>query len=96
MVAGLIAVTVANEEVIAHPREVAFPLLSVLLFGGPILYLLVEGWFLRAVLRIQPRLRLLGSAALGVLGFATATAPLAIGLLLTAATLAILAVIDRP
>ena len=96
MVAGLIAVAVANEEVIAHPRESASPILGVLLYGGPILYLLAEGWYLWAVLRILPRLRLIGCAALVLLGFATSTAPLSVALPLVGASLAIMAILDRP
>src|SRR5207249_535684 len=45
MVAGLIVVAVANEQVIAHPRGHASTALS-LLYGGPILYLVAQGWYL--------------------------------------------------
>lgn len=39
MVAGLIAVAVANKEVIAHPQGQTLFALSLLLAGGPILFL---------------------------------------------------------
>ena len=49
MVAGLVAVAVANEEVIGHPHEAISVVLRVLLFGGPVLFLLAEGWYIRVV-----------------------------------------------
>jgi low temperature requirement protein LtrA len=96
MVAGLVAVAVANEEVIAHPREHDSTVLSVLLYGGPILFLLAKGWYFWYVLQVWPRLRLIGSAALVVAGFVTVTAPPYVALILVGATLAILALLDRP
>ncbi len=48
-VAGLIAVAVANEMVISHPHEHGLPALSLLLGGGPILFLAAQGWYLWAV-----------------------------------------------
>src|SRR5207248_6791921 len=64
MVAGLIAVAVANEQVIAHPHGQATAALSLLLYGGPILYLVAQGWYLWAAPGVLPHLRLIGSAAL--------------------------------
>jgi low temperature requirement protein LtrA len=96
MVAGLIALAVANEVVIAHPRESASSILRVLLYGGPVLYLLAQGWYFWAVLQVRPRLRLIGSAALALLGFATLSAPLAVSSILMVASLAIMALVDRP
>jgi low temperature requirement protein LtrA len=49
MVAGLIAVAVANELVIVHPREHVSLALSLLLAGGPMLFLAAQGWYLRAI-----------------------------------------------
>jgi low temperature requirement protein LtrA len=95
MVAGLIAVAVANEMVIAHPHGRAAAALSSLLCGGPILFLIAQGWYLRAVPRVRPRLRLTGSAALLLVGLATLTAPPYVALILVGASLAILAVPDR-
>jgi low temperature requirement protein LtrA len=95
MVAGLIAVAVANEQVIAHPHGAASVALSMLLYGGPILYLVAQGWYLWAVPRVSLRLRLIGSAALVLVGFATLSAPPYVALILVGATLWILAVLDR-
>lgn len=60
MVAGLIAVAVANEEVIAHPHGHPSFSLSLLLGGGPILFLTAQGWYLWAVPKVQPQLHLIG------------------------------------
>jgi low temperature requirement protein LtrA len=95
MVAGLIALAVANEEIILHPHEPIPLVLRVLLFGGPLLFLLAEGWYIWVVLRIQPRLRLIGSAGLVLLGLATVAAPPVVALSLVAASLAILAILDQ-
>ena len=53
MVAGLIAVAVANEEVIAHPQGQTSFSLSLLLAGGPILFLAAQGWYLLAVPKVR-------------------------------------------
>ncbi|HZB95748.1 MAG TPA: low temperature requirement protein A, partial [Herpetosiphonaceae bacterium] len=96
MVAGLIAIAVADEEVIAHPQVPTSVILSVLLYGGPILFLLAQGWYFWVVLQVQPRLHMIESAALVVLGFATLPMPRSVALMLTAASLAIVAILDRP
>ena len=96
MVAGLIAVAVANEEVIAHPQADASATLSLLLYGGPILFLVAEGWYFWAVLQVRPRLRLVGSAALVLVGFAAVWVPPYVALILAGASLTTLAILDRP
>jgi low temperature requirement protein LtrA len=96
MVAGLIAVAVANEEVIANPQGATTPVLNVLLYGGPILFLLAQGWYFQVALHIWPRLRTIGIAVLVVLGFVTLSLPRDGALLLTSISLAIMAVLDRP
>jgi low temperature requirement protein LtrA len=48
MVAGLIAVAVANEIVISHPQGDSSFSLGLLLFGGSILHLIAQGWYLQA------------------------------------------------
>lgn len=94
MVAGLIAVAVANEEVIAHPLEHQSIILSVLLYGGPILYLLAQSWYYRYILKVWPHLHLIGSVALLMVGFAALTAPIYVGLILVAACLTTLSIFD--
>jgi low temperature requirement protein LtrA len=95
MVAGLIAVAVANEQVIAHPHGHASAALSLLLYGGPILYLVAQGWYLWAVPRVSPRPRLIGSVALVLVGFAASSAPPYVALILVGVSLTILAMLDR-
>ena len=51
-VAGLIAVAVGNELVIAHPQSQVSMALSLVLFGGPLLYLLSQTVYLWAVLAL--------------------------------------------
>ena len=67
-VAGLIAVAVGNELVIAHPHDQTSLALSLVLFGGPLLYLLSQTVYLWAVLGTRSRPRLAGLAALAVTG----------------------------
>ena len=95
MVAGLIAVAVANEMVIAHPHGHASAALSLLLCGGPILFLVAQGWYSWLVLQVWSRLRLIGSAALVLVGIAALAAPSYVALILVAASLTILALLDR-
>ncbi len=95
MVAGLIAVAVPNEEVIAHPHEHGSLALSLLLGGGPILFLAAQGWYLWAVPNIQSHLHLVGGIALLLVGFATLVTPAYIALILVGASLASLAIIDQ-
>jgi low temperature requirement protein LtrA len=67
-VTGLIAVAVANELVIAHPHGQTSIILSLLLFGGPLLYLLSQTVYLWAVAGRRSLTRLAGIAALVVAG----------------------------
>jgi low temperature requirement protein LtrA len=95
MVAGLIIVAVANERVIAHPHGHTSAALSLLLYGGPILYLVAQGWYLWAVPGVLSPLRLIGCAALVVAALGTMSAPPAVALMLVGAALWTLAVLDR-
>jgi low temperature requirement protein LtrA len=47
VVAGLIALAVANEVVIAHPAEHPSGFVAMLMTAGAASYLLVQGWYLR-------------------------------------------------
>ncbi len=67
-VTGLIAVAVGNELVIAHPHGHAPVTLSMVLFGGPLLYLLSQTAYLWAVIGIRSPARLAGIAALLLAG----------------------------
>jgi low temperature requirement protein LtrA len=95
MVAGLIAVAVVNEEVIAHPQGQTSFALSLLLGGGPILFLVAQGWYLWAVPNVRSRLHVIGGVALLLVGLATLAVPPYIALLLVGTSLAILAILSR-
>jgi low temperature requirement protein LtrA len=95
LVAGLIVLAVANEEVIAHPHGHTSIELSLLLAGGPVLFLAAQGWYLWAVPKVRPRLHMIGVGALLLAGLATQVVPPFIALLLVSVCLATLAVLDR-
>jgi low temperature requirement protein LtrA len=95
MVAGLIAVAVANEEVIVHPHGHTSFALSLLLAGGPVLVLAAQGWYLWEVPNVRLRLHVIGGVALLLVGLATQALPPYVALLLVAATVSVLAVFDR-
>lgn len=94
MVAGLIAVAVGNEHVIAHPHGHTSAPLSALLFGGPMVFLAAQGWYLWAVPQVSPRRRLTGSAALALVGFVALAVPLFVALLLAAGSLTGIAAVE--
>ncbi len=95
MVAGLIAVAVANERVIAHPHEHASFSLSLLLGGGPILFLAAQGWYLWAVPKVRSQLHLIGGVALLLVGLATLAVPPYAALILVGASVSTLAILDQ-
>jgi low temperature requirement protein LtrA len=84
-VAGLVAVAVGNELVIAHPQRQVSMALSLVLFGGPLLYLLSQTVYLWAILGIRSLPRLTALAALAVAGGLSHLLPAyaALGLLVT-------------
>jgi low temperature requirement protein LtrA len=95
MVAGLIALAVANEMVIAHPRGHLSAIGRLLLFGGPVLFLVAQAWHLRALASDVPLLRLVGAAALVMVGFTALLAEPFAALILLGASLTMLAVFDQ-
>ncbi len=95
MVAGLIAVAVANEEVIAHPRGQTSFALSLLLCGGPILFLSAQGWYLWAVPSVRSQLHVIGGMVLLFVGLATLAVPPYVALLLVGASVLTIAVLAR-
>jgi low temperature requirement protein LtrA len=95
MVAGLIAVAVANEEVIMHPYGHASFSLSLLLGGGPILFLAAQGWYLWAVPNVRSPLHWIGGVALLLIGLATLAMPPYAALILVGASLVTLAIFDQ-
>ncbi len=95
MVAGLIAVAVANEEAIAHPHGHTSFALSLLLGGGPILFLAAQGWYLWAVPNVRSQLHVIGGVALLLVGLATLAVPPYVALLLVGASVSTLAMLAR-
>lgn len=95
MVAGLITVAVANREVIAHPQGQTSFALSLLLGGGPILFLAAQGWYLWAVPNVRSRLHMIGGVALLLAGLATLAVPPYIALLPVGASVSTLAILAR-
>jgi low temperature requirement protein LtrA len=94
-VAGLIAVAVANEMVIVHPHGDSPAAVSLLLFGGPVLFLAAQAWYLWALTSDAPRLRVAGSVALIVVGGAALLAPPYVAVILAGASLTTLAALDQ-
>ncbi len=95
MVAGLIAVAVANKEVIANPYGHTSFALSLLLGGGPILFLAAQGWYLWAVPKVRSQLHVIGGVALLLVGLATLAIPPYVALLLVGAAVSTLAILAR-
>jgi low temperature requirement protein LtrA len=95
MVAGLIAVAVANEEVITHPHGHTSFGLSLLLGGGPILFLAAQGWYLWTVPSVRSQLHVIGGGALLLAALATLAVPPYVALLLVSASVSTLAILDR-
>jgi low temperature requirement protein LtrA len=67
---------------------------TILTFGGPALFLLAQAWFLRETLGHVPHSRLLGLAALAILGVATAPLTLIVGIAASSAVLVAVAIAD--
>ena len=95
MVAGLIAVAVANEEVIVHSHGQTPVSLSLLLIGGPVLFLAAQAWYLRVVPRVWSKLHFIGFSALLLVGFGTLVVPPYAALILVGVSLSTLAIVDQ-
>lgn len=66
---GIILFAVGIELAIAEPYAGVSNLMSLLLFGGPILYLISQGWFLWKITGKIPYYRIVGGLSLVVTGF---------------------------
>ncbi|MBO0809920.1 MAG: low temperature requirement protein A [Actinobacteria bacterium] len=78
--AALVAVAVGNELVIAHPDGNGSPTLSLLLFGGALLYVASQAWYLQLTTGTASRARWATCAALVAGGCAAAGLPRLAGL----------------
>lgn len=68
-VAGLILLAVGIEQAIDAPYAGTSASMSILLFGGPILYLISQGWYLWHISKKIPYYRIVGGLSLVVAGF---------------------------
>lgn len=85
--AGLIVFAVGLETTIHEPLEPTSVTVSLLLFGGPLLYLGLQTWYLRALTGVLSRTRIVASAAMLVGGSVALTMPQVAALGLTSALL---------
>jgi low temperature requirement protein LtrA len=75
MVAGLIAISVGDELVLAHPTSHTNLATNIMLYGGPALFFFSQGWYMRTVMGDLPRSRPIGVVALVIVGAATLPTP---------------------
>ncbi|MFF4506911.1 low temperature requirement protein A [Streptomyces sp. NPDC001401] len=94
-VAGLIAVAVADERVIAHPTEHAGITTNLLLFGGPALYLGAQTWHGATLFDDLLWSRLLALSALVIGCAVTTTAPAYLAAVIAAAIVVALAMSEE-
>jgi low temperature requirement protein LtrA len=94
IVLALIAIAVADELAIAHPRDDATLGFTILAFGGPALFLLAQLLFHHAALGRAPRSRALGLGALAILAIAAAQLALVAGIAASSAVLIAVAITD--
>ena len=94
MVLALVGIAVGDELAIAHPGDDATLGFTLLTFGGPVLFLLAQAWFMREALGHVPRSRPLAMAALAILAVATAPLTLIAGIGAASAVLLAVAVAD--
>jgi low temperature requirement protein LtrA len=80
---------------LSHPHGHASVSLSLLLGGGPILFLAAQGWYLRAVPNVKSQLHLVGGIGLLLVGLVTLVVPPYAALSMVGATLVILAMLDQ-
>jgi low temperature requirement protein LtrA len=94
IVIAVIGIAVGDELAIAHPGYEPTLGFTILTFGGPALFLLAQGLFLRAALGRVPVSRPLGVAVLALLAVATAPLTLIAGIAAAAAVLVAVAIAD--
>ncbi len=94
MVVGIIAIAVGDELAIAHPHDPVTLAISVLVFGGPAIFLLAQLGFMRMATGAISRSRLIASIALLALGIATAPFSLLVAVVSSTAVLVAVAIGD--
>ncbi|WP_263985937.1 low temperature requirement protein A [Streptomyces sp. NK15101] len=94
--AGLVALAVGAELAIGHPTGHGSTTLSLLLFGGPILYVITQAWWYRASTGQAWGVRLLACPVFALVGIAAVRLPpLASVLILDAVLIALVTVLRR-
>jgi low temperature requirement protein LtrA len=94
MVIGIVAIAVGDELAIAHPHAPSTLTTTVLIFGGPAIFLLAQLGFMRRAAGSVPRARLFACAALVVLALATAPLSLLAAVIASSAVLVGVAIDD--
>jgi low temperature requirement protein LtrA len=87
MNAGLITLAVGVELTIDDPAAGSGTALSLLLFGGPVLYLAAQGWYLKALTSRTSRIRVAGVGTLVIAGLLSPALPAVASLSVVAAVL---------
>lgn len=95
MVAGLVVVAVANQELLAGPLEPPTVTLVLLLIAGPVLFLGGHAAYMRAVPQVSIRTYVIAVVALVPIGALAFVVPPLVTLALIAAVLGGLALFDR-
>jgi len=91
---GLVAISVANEQIIMNPLEKTSPVLSFLLGGGPILFLGAQGWYLIKVPNIKPYRYIVCGILFLFVSFTACFFQAWIALITTGLILIVLAIVD--
>jgi low temperature requirement protein LtrA len=94
IVLALIGIAVGDELAIAHPGDDATLGFTVLTFGGPALFLPAQVFFLGEAVGRVPRSRPIALAALALLGAATASLTMIVGIAASAVVLVAVAISD--
>ncbi len=94
MVIGIIAIAVGDELAIADPHGPNTLSTAVLIFGGPVIFLLAQLGFMRRATGRIPRPRVLACAGLVVLAVATAPFSLLVAVVASSAVLVAVAIAD--
>jgi low temperature requirement protein LtrA len=87
VLAGLITLAVGVELTIDDPAAGSGTALSLLLFGGPVLYLAAQGWYLKALTSRTSRIRVAGVGTLVIAGLLSPALPAVASLSVVAAVL---------
>lgn len=94
MVAGLIAVAVANEAIIGRSTEKMSLMLGLMTAGGPVLFLIAQSWYVRKVLTIRAHLHWIGAGVVALCSLTIPVLPPYGVLIVIGSVLAVLAVYD--